>query len=64
MQETNFGIDFIHFGSNAYWLGHYTRTGSGFNQTTFVPTTPQQQFGSGPGEGHGYYSQILKKFVW
>ena len=54
--RSKLGIDFLHFGSDAYWLGNYTRTGSGFNQTHFVPTTPQQQFGPGPGEGHGYYS--------
>jgi hypothetical protein len=51
--ETGFNTDFLHFGSNSYWLGNYTRTGPGVNQTAFVPTTPQQQFGPGPGEGHG-----------
>ena len=63
-EDTNLGVDFLHFGSDAYWLGNYTRTGPGFNETRFVPTTPQQQFGPGPGEGHGYYSQTLGQFVW
>jgi hypothetical protein len=63
-EDTNLGIDFLHFGSDAYWLGNYTRTGPGFNETRFVPTTPQQQFGPGPAEGHGYYSKTLSQFVW
>lgn len=62
--QTGWPVDFLHFGSNAYWLGNYNRTGPGLNQTTFVPTTPQQQFGFGPGEGHGYYSTMAKTFVW
>lgn len=63
-EETGFGSDFLHFGSNSYWLGNYTRSGPAPNQTSFVPTTPQQQFGPGPNEGHGYFSSMLKKFVW
>ena len=43
-QETGFGVDLLHFGSNAYWLGNYTRTGSGPDQTRFIPTTPQARF--------------------
>lgn len=62
--QSKFDLDFLHFGSNAYWLGNYTRVGPGPNQTTFVPVTPQQQFGPGPSEGHGYFSQLLGKFVW
>ena len=63
-EETGFPLDLLYFGSNAYWLGVYNRSGSGPGQTAFVPTTPQQQFGSGPGEGHGYYSAIAGAFVW
>ena len=43
-------MDFLHFGSDAYWLGHYEREGPGHNQTRFRPATPQQQFGPGAGE--------------
>ena len=53
-----------HFGANVYWLGNYTRTGAGVNNTTFVPATPQQSFGPGPTEGHGYFSASLNTFVW
>ena len=63
-EETHWPLDFVHFGSDAYWLGNYQRNGSGFGQTAFVPVTPQQQFGRGPAEGHGYYSDIAKSFVW
>lgn len=63
-EETGFPLDLAYFGSNAYWLGSYLRTGPGPGQTAFVPATPQQQFGYGPGEGHGYYSNILGSFVW
>jgi hypothetical protein len=63
-EETKLPLDLLHFGSNAYWLGHYVRTGRGAGQTAFVPTTPQQQFGAGPGEGHGYYSDLVGSFVW
>lgn len=57
-------MDFLHFGSDAYWLGHYNRSGPGPGQTAFVPTTPQQQFGPGALEGHGYYSRMAGRFVW
>ena len=63
-QETHWPVDFLHFGSDAYWLGHYNRSGPGPNQTVFVPTTPQQQLGPGAGEGHGYYSEMHHTFVW
>lgn len=26
-EETGWPYDFLHFGSNAYWLGNYTRAG-------------------------------------
>jgi len=57
-------VDLLHFGSNAYWLGNYTRRGDGAGQTAFVPSTPQQQFGPGAEEGKGYYSAQLGKFLW
>lgn len=63
-EETGWPVDFLHFGSDAYWLGHYNRSGSGPGQTAFVPTTPQQQFGPGALEGHGYYSRMAGRFVW
>ena len=63
-EETHWPLDFVHFGSDAYWLGNYQRNGSGFGETAFVPVTPQQQFGPGPAEGHGYYSDMAKSFVW
>ena len=47
-----------------YWLGHYTRTGAGQNQTVFVPATPPQKFGPGAMEGHGFFSAARKEFVW
>eukprot|EP00658_Telonema_sp_P-2_P059835 TRINITY_DN48935_c0_g1_i1.p1 TRINITY_DN48935_c0_g1~~TRINITY_DN48935_c0_g1_i1.p1 ORF type:complete len:271 (-),score=44.39 TRINITY_DN48935_c0_g1_i1:313-1125(-) len=57
-------MDFLHFGSNEYWLGEYQRTGSGFNQTKFVASVPRQTFGAGASEGHGYFSESLQKFFW
>lgn len=63
-EETRFPLDLVYFGSNAYWLGSYMRSGSGPGQTAFMPSTPQQQFGRGPGEGHGYYSELAGAFVW
>ena len=63
-EETGWPPAFVHFGSDAYWLTNYTRTGSGADETAAVPLTPQQQFGSGAGEGHGYYSAAAKTFVW
>ena len=51
--QTGWPVDLLHFGSDAYWLGRYTRTGPGLGQTSFVPQTPQQQFGPGAAEGHG-----------
>lgn len=63
-EETGWPYDFLHFGANVYWLGNYTRSGRGANQTRFVPATPQQAFGPGPAEGHGYFSKSLQTFVW
>jgi sucrose-6-phosphate hydrolase SacC (GH32 family) len=63
-EQTGFGLDFVHFGNNQYWLGAYNRTGAGFNNTAFVPSTPMQTFGHGANEGHGFYSASRQQFLW
>ena len=60
--QTDFGAAFLHFGSDAYWLGNYTREGSA--QDRFVPVTPQQTLAHGANEGHGFYDEQTARFIW
>ena len=54
----------LHFGSNLYFLGNYSRAGPGFNETHFVPLTPAQSFGPGAAESHGFYDGATSRFLW
>lgn len=62
--QTDFGAAFLHFGSDAYWLGNYTRHGAAPGQTAFVPVTPQQELARGAAEGHGFFDKATRRFIW
>ena len=62
--QTNLGADFLHFGDNQYFLGNFTRVGSGFGNTTFVPSTPAQSFGGTGWESHGFFDSKTSRFIW
>ena len=63
-EQTNFNASLLHFGNNLYWLGTYNRSGAGPGQTAFVALTPQQSFGLGAEEGHGYFDDRSGRFIW
>lgn len=62
--QTSFGADLLHFGSDVYWFGNYTRNGSGFGESYFVPLTPQQTMAHGAVCGHGFFDDVTGDFVW